>query len=227
MVSYTFPPLEITRLLPVPLDPTRRAALLLQRELVPVTRTLLFEELVALPIVPAVSYTFPPLEITRPLPEPLDPTRRAPLLLQRELVPVTTTELFEEVVALPIVPAVSYTFPPLEITRPLPEPLDPTRRAPLLLQRELVPVTTTELFEEVVALPIVPAVSYTFPPSEITRLLLEPLDPTRRAALLLQSELAPVTTTELFEEVVALPIVPAVPVTLPPLEITRETPLFE
>jgi hypothetical protein len=98
------------------------------------------------------------LEITRLFPEPSEPRRRAPLLLQRELVPVTTTVLFEEVVAAPTVPAVLFTRAPLEITRLFPEPLDPRRRAPLLLQRELVPVTTTVLFEEVVAAPTVPVV---------------------------------------------------------------------
>jgi hypothetical protein len=226
-VLFTRAPLEITRLFPEPLDPRRRAPLLLQRELVPVTTTVLFEEVVAAPTVPVVSFTRAPLEITRLFPEPLDPRRSAPLLLQRELLPSTTTVLLEEVVAAPTVPTVSFTRAPPEIVRVFPLPEYPTLRVPLLFQRELVPVTVTELFEEVPALPMVPLPFTTLALPEITRLFPEPSEPTRRLPLLLQRELLPSTTTVLFEEVVAAPTVPAVSFTRAPLEIVRVFPLPE
>jgi hypothetical protein len=49
---------------------------------------------------------------------------------------------------LPINPWELRTLPPLEITRELPLPSRPTSIDELLLQSELLPVTSTELFEE-------------------------------------------------------------------------------
>ena len=46
-------------------------------------------------------------------------------------------------------------------------------------------------------------------------------------ALLLQTELVPVTRTELFVEVTPLPIQPLALATIPPLVITIATPAFE
>ena len=66
------------------------------------TNTLLFEETVSKPMSPELSATVPPLEITRLLPLPELPTLRSPLLVQSELLPVTNTLLFMEVVATPM-----------------------------------------------------------------------------------------------------------------------------
>ena len=72
------------------------------------------------------------------------------------------------------------TLPPLEITRLLLAPEKPTARAPEFDQKELVPVTCTELFEEVEAFPMYPKVFRTVPPLEMTMLLLVPELPTIR-----------------------------------------------
>ena len=174
-------------------------------------------------MVPVVFCTLPPLEIVKLLLAPDWPTMRVLEFDQRELLPVTSTELFEEVEALPMVPVVFCTLPPLEITRLLPAPLLPTKKV-VLLQRELVSVTSTELFEEVEAFPMYPKVFCTLPPLEIVKLLLAPLMPTVRVVLLVQRELVPVTSTELFVEVEAFPMIAWVFCTLPPLEITRLLP---
>ena len=83
--------------------------------------------------------------------------------------------------------------------------------APELRSKEFVPVTKTELFEELVVDPIVVVVPYTEPPLEITKLLLEPLLPTVIVLELLSVDPVPVTKTELFEELVVAPIAVAVP----------------
>jgi hypothetical protein len=48
---------------------------------------------------------------------------------------------------------------------------------PLFDQREFAPVTKTELLEEELEEPMIPAALVTFPPLEMTRLLLKPADP--------------------------------------------------
>ena len=63
-------------------------------------------------MVPVVSNTVPPLEITRVLYALPPPTVRELAFDQRELLPVTRTVLLEEVVLLPIVPPVFCTLPP-------------------------------------------------------------------------------------------------------------------
>jgi len=166
-------PLEMTRLLLDPLLPTLRVVAFDQTELLPVTSTELFEEL--LPMVPVVFCTFPPSEMIRLLPDPLLPTIRATEFDQRELLPVTKTELFEDEELLPMVPAAFLTVPPLEMVKLLPDPLWPREKAPEFDQRELVPVTSTELFEDEELLPIkIPAVFLTVPPLEMVKLLPDP-----------------------------------------------------
>ena len=130
---------------------------------------------------------------------------------QRELLPVTVTELFEELSRLPIrspkKPSL-VTIAPLLITMLLPLPLSPTLIDPLL-QSEPSPVTVTELFEELSCSPICPPMLVTLAPLLITMLLPLPLFPKMKALTpLLQSEPVPVTSTELFEELVSLPMVP-------------------
>jgi hypothetical protein len=198
----------MTRLLPDPLAPTVRVVVFNQRELVPVTSTELFEDEELLPMVPAVFLTVPPLEMARLLLDPLLPTLRVVAFDQTELLPVTSTELFEEL--LPMVPVVFCTFPPSEMIRLLPDPLLPTIRATEFDQRELLPVTKTELFEDEELLPIVPAAFLTVPLLEMIRLLPAPLWPREKAPEFDQSELLPVTSTELFEDEELLPMVPVV-----------------
>ena len=85
-----------------------------------------------------------------------------------------------------------------------PDPLPPTVVDKVIAQRELVPVTSTELFEAVLALPIVDPPNpplRTVPPLEMTRLLLAPELPTVRELEFVQKEFAPLTVTELFEAV--------------------------
>jgi hypothetical protein len=144
-----------------------------------------------------------------------------PLLLQVEPVPVTSTLLFKDPEAAPIVPAVFLTAPPLLIVRLLPTLLPPTTRFPAFVHKEPAPVTSTLLFDEVAALPMVPALFLTVPPLVIVRRLSAPLFPTKRFPELVQSEFDPVTSTLLFEEVAALPMVPALFLTVPPLVINR------
>ena len=56
------------------------------------------------------------------------------------------------------------------------------------------------LFEEDAPCPSQPVLSATCAPSEMTKLLEDPLKPTWRSPLPFRAEPAPVTTTELFEE---------------------------
>ena len=221
---FTVPPLEMTRLLPDPLLPTLRVVLFVQSELLPVTSTELFEDEELLPMFPALFLTVPPLEMTRLLPAPLWPTKRVVTFDQTELLPVTKTELFEPTEAKPMVPALFFTVPPLEMVRLLLAPALPTVKAPEFDQKELVPVTSTELFEDVELLPMVPAVFCTVPPSEMTSVLPDPLLPTLRVELFVQSELLPVTSTRLFEDEELLPMVPALFFTMPPLEMVKLLP---
>jgi hypothetical protein len=72
--------------------------LLAQVDPAPVTNTLLLEELVNRPMEPSLELTLPPLLITRLLLLPLLPTKRSLLFVQAELVPVTSTLLFDELV---------------------------------------------------------------------------------------------------------------------------------
>jgi len=194
-------PLEMTRLLLDPLLPTLRVVAFDQTELLPVTSTELFEEL--LPMVPVVFCTFPPSEMIRLLPDPLLPTIRATEFDQRELLPVTKTELFEDEELLPMVPAAFLTVPPLEMIKLLPAPLWPREKAPEFNQRELVPVTRTELFEAVVSTPMNPLEFCTEPPLEITMLLLLPELPTTRLEELL-TRVFVLTTVRLFPLVTLL-----------------------
>ena len=76
LIVITLPPLVITRLLEEPEAPTKSCEELLHRELVPVTKTLLLEEVVALPMLPVASITLPPLEITMLLKEAKLPMMR-------------------------------------------------------------------------------------------------------------------------------------------------------
>jgi len=163
-------------------------------------------------IVIAVAVTSPPLAtVSVPLPE--TPTARALLLDQMEPSPVTRAELFEDVELLPMYPKLFCTLAPLEITMLLLLPLLPKTTSPLN-QREFVPVTSTELFEDVELLPMFP-VPITLPSLEITRLLAVPLAPTLNTPEFDQTELLPVTSTELFDDEVLLPIFPAVLLTVP------------
>ena len=89
--------------------------------------------------------------MTKLLEDPLKPTWRSPLPFRAEPAPVTTTELFEESEALPSnVLVATSTSAPLEMTKLLPNPDQPTMRL-LLLQVEPTPVTNALLFEEVAA----------------------------------------------------------------------------
>ena len=115
------------------------------------------------------------------LPLPRSPTQVNPLL-QSEPVPVTSTELFEELVSLPMtaVPKLRpETLPPLLITRLLSLPDLPMWSVDSKV--ELLPVTSTELFEELVLPPMVkvPLVWLYVPPLLMTILLPLPLSPTK------------------------------------------------
>jgi hypothetical protein len=140
-----------------------------------------------------------------------------------EPAPVTSTELFEAVEELPMIPELFRTLPPLEMTRLLPLPELPTVSVKLLDQTEPVSVTSTELFEAVEALPMVGVPLCTLPPLEMTRLLPLPKLPTKIPPPLDQTEPSPVTSTELFTEDAEFPINPlplTPPATTPPLEMT-------
>ena len=108
------------------------------------------------------------------------------------------------------------------MTRLLPLPCLPIRRLPLLVQREFDPVTSTLLLEELLARPIwLLTATVTLPPSEMTRLLPLPELPTTRPPLFVQSELVPVTSTLLLEELERPPMMPLLLfATVPPLEMT-------
>jgi len=93
----------MTKLLPAPSSPTRKLPKSVHAELVPVTRTLLFEEADNLPIYPLLLRTVPPSLMTRLLPAPSWPTLSS-LFDQTEPLPVTTALLFEEADNLPMPP---------------------------------------------------------------------------------------------------------------------------
>ena len=91
-----------------------------------------------------------------------------------------------------------------------------------MVQSELLPVTSTLLFEEVELEPIKPTVFTTLPPSLITKLLLLPLLPTKRTLEFVHVDPVPVTVTMLLEEKELTPMVPSPELTtLPPSLITR------
>ena len=93
-----------------------------------------------------------------------------------------------------------------------------------LFQTEPAPVTSTVLLregEEEALPPMMPMLLNTLPLLVIVRLLPEPLAPTARLLLLLQTEPAPVTSTALLLEEALLPMKPAVLNTVPPLAIVR------
>ena len=70
--------------------------------MLPVTRTLLFEEVISHPMMPLKPATVPSLEITMLLPLPYSPTKSSPELVKVEPAPVTSTELFEAVLVYPM-----------------------------------------------------------------------------------------------------------------------------
>jgi len=76
---------------------------------------------------------------------------RPPEFVQREFAPLTVTELFEAVFETPMIAEVFCTLPPSRMTRLLPTPLLPTVTVMEFIQKELVPVTSTELFEALVS----------------------------------------------------------------------------
>ncbi len=197
-------------LLPAPTLPTMTLPGFFQMDQVLVTRTAVFDDVIALlPRLPDPLITVAPLLIVRLLLAPLVPTSRLPVLVQRELVPVTNAELFEEVLLYPRLAAPLKTVAPLLIVRLLLAPLVPTLRVPVLVQSEPTPVTRAELLREVVFCPIFALVSKTVAPALIVRLLPEPAAPTVRVLVVFQREPVPVTKTELFEELVRpLPILP-------------------
>src|SRR5882757_4300270 len=86
------------------------------------------------------SVTEPPFEMVNwPVPEL--PTTMEPVLVQRELAPVTVA-VPSEPAALPIVPKVSLAVPPLRIVS-VPVPALPTVTLALLVQVEPEPSTVT------------------------------------------------------------------------------------
>ena len=72
-----------------------------------------------------------------------------------------------------MVMALDATLPPLA-TVSVPLPRCAILRAPLLVQVEAAPVTSTELFKALVSCPMIPLLFSTLPPSEITKLLPRP-----------------------------------------------------
>ena len=86
--------------------------------------------------------------------------------------------LLDEIALEPIIPLELTTLAPLLITRLLLLPPLPTKRSPVFVQAELVPVTVTLLFEETESYPIYPFEFTTLAPLLITSLLLLPLLPT-------------------------------------------------
>src|ERR1051325_1420549 len=77
--------------------------------------------------------SFPPLVMTRVLPEPELPMVNRPLLVQTEPVPVITALLKFAVDALPMVPVVSIRTPLLVMERKLLVPVLPRMNTPLAL----------------------------------------------------------------------------------------------
>ena len=120
-----------------------------QEEPVSVTKTELFEAVVAFPMYVLRLVIVPPLEITSLLLPPSQPKVRPPLMLSWEPVPVTKTKLFVAVLVVsPTVQFPAVTLAPFEITRLLPLPAYPNLTAVGLMNWEFDPVTRTELFEE-------------------------------------------------------------------------------
>ena len=94
-------------------------------------------------------------------------------LNQDELLPVTSTKLFDDEFEFATYPPDPITHPPFEIIIQLLEPLKPILTL-LLDQTELLPVTITMLFEDSEELPMCELLSATTPPPEIIILLLDP-----------------------------------------------------
>src|SRR5690349_15383309 len=94
---------------------------------------------------PTLLATTPPSLTVNWFPPPEWPTRNSPLLFQREPAPVTTATLLLASGLKPRKPALLATTAPLLTTSWFPLPLLPTRRMPLLVQREPAPVTSATL----------------------------------------------------------------------------------
>ena len=247
--TNTSPPLEMTRLLLLPVLPT---IMLLAKLCVPPLAmkvaplpvspilksdplfTVVPAEMIVPPLklitllVPLVAsncftVTVPP--VTLSVPEPALPMSIWPLVTVR-LPPLMLATLFEAPTDSLMTKSVpTNTPPPSAMVRLLPLPMRPTWRRSLLVH---VPpsVTSTLLLEEVVSKPMKPKVATTVPPLEMTRLLLLPPEPTATYTLLVQSEPAPVTSTLLLEEREEEPMTPGLFATVPPLEMIRLLPLL-
>jgi hypothetical protein len=100
-----------------------------------------------LPILSFPLETLPPLEIVKELKEPFQPTRRL-FWLSDELVPTTTTLLFESAALFPMNVANAVTDPALVIISEFRVPPSPTTRLPEFFKVEPAPLTTTLLFDE-------------------------------------------------------------------------------
>ena len=129
-LNDSVPPLATVSVLLLPLLPTTTCdpepTRVVQREFTPVTSTLLFEAVTKSPMTPYLTCTVPPLEMTRLFPLPPLPTARTDSLVKMELLPVTSTLLLEEVFVRPMTVVGADTLPPLEMTKLLPLPSEPT-----------------------------------------------------------------------------------------------------